>query len=54
MGSSEHQVASERDLSLNPNSPILGFTKPLVKLRFSAATVSPLTTRRMVNSEDKV
>lgn len=37
-----------------PNSPILGFTKPLVMPRFSAATVSPLTTRRMVNSDDKV
>lgn len=48
-----------RDFSRSPrqsllNSPILGFTKPFVMPRFSAATVSPLTTRRMVNSDDKV
>lgn len=34
--------------------PSLGFTNPLVTPRLWAATVSPLTTRSRVNSEDKV
>ena len=55
---SEDGAALEQDFLctklLSPSSPNLGFTKPLVMPRFSAATVSPLTTRRMVNSDDKV
>jgi len=35
-------------------SPSLGLTKPLVTPRLFAATVSPLTTRSRVNSEDSV
>lgn len=34
--------------------PSFGFTKPLVTPRLWAATVSPLTTRSKVNSEDSV
>lgn len=39
---------------MNLALPNFGFTKPLVTPRLLTATVSPFTTRRRVNSEDRV